>query len=85
MLVTKRLTVTIDFHCIFFYTMEVNGYRQLFGQQKKETQVWNNFRVSKWWPNSHFWVNYPFESYFVTSYQRMFSERSGKVLSNLWT
>jgi len=26
----------------------------------KFIQVWNNLRVSKWWQNFHFWVNYPF-------------------------
>ncbi len=31
MLVTKHLTVAIDFHNIYFYTVEVNGYRQQFG------------------------------------------------------
>ncbi len=33
LLVTKLLTVAIDFHSIFFHTMEVNGYSQLFGCQ----------------------------------------------------
>ncbi len=36
MLVTKQLTVAIDFHSIFFYTIEVNGYRQLFGEKFKK-------------------------------------------------
>ncbi len=27
---------------------------------KKFIQVWNYLRVSKWWQNFHFWVNYPF-------------------------
>ncbi len=31
MLVTKQLTVAIDFHYMEKNTMEVNGYRQLFG------------------------------------------------------
>ncbi len=30
-LVTKQLTVAIDFNIIVFNTMEVNGNRQLFG------------------------------------------------------
>ncbi len=25
-------------------------------------QVWNYLRMSKWWQNFHFWVNYPFKS-----------------------
>ncbi len=33
MLVTKQLTVAIDFHSIFHYTMEVNGYCQHEGKQ----------------------------------------------------
>ncbi len=33
MLVTKQLTVALDFHCIEKNTMEDNGYRQLFGYQ----------------------------------------------------
>ncbi len=33
MLETKKLTVAIDFHSIEKNTMEVNGYRQLFGYQ----------------------------------------------------
>ncbi len=33
MLAAKQLTVAIDFHCIEKSTLEVNGYRQLFGYQ----------------------------------------------------
>ncbi len=33
MLVTKQLIVAIHFHIIIFHTIEVNGYRQLFGYQ----------------------------------------------------
>ncbi len=32
-MVTKQLTVAIDFHSMEKYNMEVNGYRQLFGYQ----------------------------------------------------
>ncbi len=47
MLVTKQLTVAIDFHSMGKNTMEVSGYRQLFGyqhsskcvQQKKEIHI----------------------------------------------
>ncbi len=58
-LLSSQLTA-IDFHSIFFHTMEVNGYRQLFGHQhsskynlfvlnrrKKLIQVWNNLKVRK--------------------------------------
>ncbi len=33
MLVTKQLMVAIDYYSIFFRTVEVNGYRQLFDYQ----------------------------------------------------
>ncbi len=33
MLVTKQVTVAIDFHCIFSPTMEVNVNHHLFGYQ----------------------------------------------------
>ncbi len=32
----------------------------VFSRTKKFIQVWNYLRVSKWWQNFHFWVNYPF-------------------------
>ncbi len=56
--VTKQLMVAIDFHSIFFHTMDVNGYSQLFGNQlsseylllcltkEKLIQVWNNSMVN---------------------------------------
>lgn len=28
-------------------------------QKKESHQIWNDMRGSKWWPNVHFWVNYP--------------------------
>ncbi len=34
----------------------------VFGRTKKCIQVWNYLRVSKWWQNFHFWVNYPFKT-----------------------
>ncbi len=38
----------------------------VFGRTKKFIQVWNYLRVSKWWQNFHFWVNYPFNhKYFI--------------------
>ncbi len=33
----------------------------MFNRRKKLTQVWNNLRMSKWWYNFHFCVNYPFK------------------------
>ncbi len=33
----------------------------VFGRTKKLIQVWKYLRVSKWWQNCHFWVNYPFK------------------------
>ncbi len=73
MMVIKQLMVPNDFHSISFPIMEVNGDKQLFGSsklfkisyfvfniRKKLIKVWNDMRVSKWWQNFHFWVNYPF-------------------------
>ncbi len=34
----------------------------VFSRTKKFIQVWNYLRVSKWWQNFHFWVNYPFKA-----------------------
>ncbi len=33
----------------------------VFSRTKTFIQVWNYLRVSKWWQNFHFWVNYPFK------------------------
>ncbi len=66
---------TIDFHSIFFFsyygsqwcpkTAWLQTFFQIssfvFGWTKKFIQVWNYLRVSKWWQNFHFWVNYPFK------------------------
>ncbi len=32
----------------------------MFGRTKKFIHVWNYLRVSRWWQNFLFWVNYPF-------------------------
>ncbi len=37
----------------------------VFGRTKKFIQVWNYLRVSKWWQNFHFWVNYPLNSVLI--------------------
>jgi len=67
----KQLFGTIDFHSRKKNTMEVNGAKVpivfkissfVFSKRKKLIQVWNNLRVSKWWQNFHFWVEYPFKS-----------------------
>ncbi len=42
----------------------------VFGRTK--IQVWNYLRVSKWWQNFHFWVNYPFKPFFW-SYCRQYA------------
>ncbi len=52
---TKQLMVAIDFHSIFFHTMQVNGYQQLFAnifqtlffvfnKRKQVIQVWNQLK-----------------------------------------
>jgi len=64
------MIVTIDFHSRKKNTMEVSGAKVpivlhnifLCVHQKKEIiQVCNNLKVSKWWQNFHFWVEYPFK------------------------
>ncbi len=65
MLVIKRFLVPIDFYSIFailWKSMETNILQSIFFyvQKKKETQVWNNLRVSKWW-QMNLWVYYPFK------------------------
>ncbi len=51
MLVTKQLMAAIDFHCIFFRTMEVNGYRQqliLYLTEEIHSYQLVFMRVGKW-------------------------------------
>jgi len=71
--VTKQLIDPIDFNSIFFLLWKSMGsinrlitniLQNIFlclQQKKKIIQVWNNLRVSKWWPNFHFEVNYSFK------------------------
>ncbi len=35
----------------------------VFSRTKTFIQVWNYLRMSKWWQNVHFWVNYPFKCF----------------------
>ncbi len=39
--------------------------KYLLQQKEKLIQVWNNLRVSKWWQNFHFWMNYSFDVFKV--------------------
>ncbi len=72
---TEQLWGTIDFHSIFFSyygsqwcpkTAWLQTFFKIssfvFGRTKIFIQVWNYLRVSKWWQNFHFWVNYPFNA-----------------------
>ncbi len=52
----------------------------VFGRTKTFIQVWNYLRVSKWWQNFHFWVNYPFKYYIVHSLCNMFQQ----CISNIY-
>ncbi len=71
---TEQFWGTIDLHSIFFSyygsqwcpkTAWLQTFFKIssfvFGRTKKFIQVWNYLRVSKWWQNFHFWVNYPFK------------------------
>ncbi len=75
MLETEQFWGTIDFHSIFFSyygsqwcpkTAWLQTFFKIssfvFCRTKTFIQVWNYLRVSKWWQNFHFWVNYPFKS-----------------------
>ncbi len=55
----------------------------VFGRTKTFIQVWNYLRVSKWWQNFHFWVNYPFKF----SLQNTFVTKrfTIKLNTNIWT
>ncbi len=70
---TEQFWGTVDFHSIFFSyygsqwcpkTAWLQTFFKIssfvFGRTKKFIQVWDYLRVSKWWQNFHFWVNYPF-------------------------
>ncbi len=70
---TEQFWGIIDFHSIFFSyygsqwcpkTSWLQTFFKIssfvFSRTKKFIQVWNYLRVSKWWQNFHFWVNYPF-------------------------
>ncbi len=72
---TEQFWGTIDLHSIFFSyygsqwcpkTAWLQTFFKIssfvFGRTKTFIQVWNYLRVSKWWQNFHFWVNYPFKS-----------------------
>ncbi len=64
--------VLVDFHRFFSYygsqwcpkTAWLQTFFKIssfvFSRTETFIQVWNYLRVSKWWQNFHFWVNYPF-------------------------
>ncbi len=73
---TEQFWGTIDFHSIYFSmssqwcinTAWLQTFFRIssfvFSRTKTFIQVWNYLRVSKWWYNFYFWVNYPFNSLF---------------------
>ncbi len=97
--VTRLFWGTIDFHrgkkilwksmvpqnCSFPTFFKISSF--VFSRTKTFIQVWNYLRVSKWWQNFHFWVNYPFKvrsrhmvTTIITRYQL---EKSAHVLVEL--
>ncbi len=51
----------IDYHCMDKKNYEIYNDNLFCDLQKKEVmQVWNNMRVSVWWQNGHFWMDYAF-------------------------
>ncbi len=67
LLVAKQSVAAIDFHSISppmdtFNYLVTSIPKNIFDLLwKKFIQVWNNIRVSKWWQNTHFEVNYAFK------------------------
>ncbi len=51
MLATKQLTVAIAFHNSFFPILWKTVATVAF-VLRRNSEVWNNLRVSKWWQNS---------------------------------
>ncbi len=50
MQVTKQLTAAIDFHSIFFHTMEVNDYCQFVNLSFEKQSIflaWNGWKVDR--------------------------------------
>ncbi len=67
MLVTKQFLLPNDFRSIFFSPMATSIclvtyilQNIFFYVKQKLIQVLSNLRVSKWWQNFYFWVNYTF-------------------------
>ncbi len=76
MSVTKQLTVAIDLHNVKKNKKKLTRQRSpatvwlptffkifsfVLNKGTNLIQVWNKWRVSKWWQYFHFWVNYPFD------------------------
>ncbi len=85
------LLFRIVFHDVhdFSHTMEVQlqiffNISFLCVQQKKLMQVWNNLRVSKWWQNSHIWVNYPFKNHWSMSLKQTNKSTSSNHWCKKW-
>ncbi len=51
----------------------------VFSRTKTFIQVWNYLRVSKWWQNFHFWVNYPFKEAAQIEVQSMKKSSFAKI------
>ncbi len=99
--VTRLFWGTIDFHsrkpkyygsqwcprtALFPSFFRISSF--VFSRTNTFIQVWNYLRVSKWWQNFHFWVNYPFnyaacEDTFVCIMQREDNASSGKIYAKL--
>ncbi len=64
MLVIKQLIVAMVFHSTMatksITSVNCSGNKISLAFNIKKKQFWNNMRMSKWWQNLHFWVNFPF-------------------------
>ncbi len=73
MCLTKKLQVPTDFHIMgkkyygsqwepeIVWLLALFIISSFIFNGKKKLQVWNKLRMSKWWQNFHFGVNYPFK------------------------
>lgn len=59
-MMTTNKTRLWECFCMFLYT-DQNFSIFVFCRKMKVVQLWNKTRVSKWWNNYYFWVNFPFK------------------------
>ncbi len=97
MFVIRLFWGTIDFHsrkkkyygsqwcprsALFPTFFKISSF--VFSRTNTFIQVWNYLRVSKWWQNFHFWVNYPFKNNFVCRRRGFRGVAAGRRAERMW-